>query len=204
VNSDTPNAVVFDLGKVLLDFDYSAPAKRLAARSTINETQLYELVAASNAMADYEAGLITTEAFYKCIQKGSGFTGDLQEFSAIFSDIFTPIHDMIALHSRIREIGLPTFIFSNTNELAVRHVRETYPFFADFSGYVFSFEEKSMKPAAPVYEAVEKMTGCSGSELLYIDDRPENADAGAARGWRTVQHVSPEETRRRVREWIAL
>ena len=33
------------------------------------------------------------------------------------------------------------------------------------------------------------------AEILYIDDRPENIAAGAARGWRTILHETPEKTR---------
>jgi hypothetical protein len=29
---------------------------------------------------------------------------------------------------------------------------------------------------------------------LYIDDRPENIEAGAVRGWQAVLHESPEQT----------
>ncbi len=32
---DSPKAVVFDLGKVLVDFDYSIAARRIAARSSM-------------------------------------------------------------------------------------------------------------------------------------------------------------------------
>jgi FMN phosphatase YigB (HAD superfamily) len=34
--------------------------------------------------------------------------------------------------------------------------------------------------------------------LLYIDDRLENVAAGAARGWQTVLHETPEKTRAAV------
>ena len=52
-----------------------------------------------------------------------------------------------------------------------------------------------MKPDAPIYEAMEKMCGRSGEDLIYIDDRPENIAAGAARGWRAILHESSERTR---------
>ena len=32
-------------------------------------------------------------------------------------------------------------------------------------------------------------------EILYLDDRPENIAVGEARGWQTVLHESPENTR---------
>ena len=56
-----------------------------------------------------------------------------------------------------------------------------------------------MKPHARIYEAVERITGLSGGELLYIDDRPENHAAGLARGWQSIHHVNDEATVRAVK-----
>ena len=52
-----------------------------------------------------------------------------------------------------------------------------------------------MKPDAKIYEALEKLAGRRGADILYLDDRPENVAAGAARGWRTILHETPEKTR---------
>jgi HAD superfamily hydrolase (TIGR01509 family) len=52
-----------------------------------------------------------------------------------------------------------------------------------------------MKPTAKLYEIVERATGRRGAEILYIDDRPENVQAGAARGWQAILHESPTTTR---------
>ena len=48
-----------------------------------------------------------------------------------------------------------------------------------------------MKPDAKIYEALETMTGKRGAEILYLDDRPENVDAGAARGWQVILQTDP-------------
>jgi hypothetical protein len=39
------------------------------------------------------------------------------------------------------------------------------------------------------------MAGRRGADLVYLDDRPENIAAGAARGWRAILHESTEKTR---------
>jgi HAD superfamily hydrolase (TIGR01509 family) len=101
----------------------------------------------------------------------------------------------IALHAELRQRGFKTFIFSNTNDLAIEHVRHNFPFFANFDGYIFSFEVGAMKPQPKIYEALETLTGKRGAELIYIDDRPENIEAGAARGWQAILHETPEQTR---------
>jgi len=114
---------------------------------------------------------------------------------SIFADIFTPMQPMIELHAAIRQKGFPTWIFSNTNELAVQSIRKHFPFFAHFNGYILSYEHGAMKPDAKLYEVVERETGRSAGEILYLDDRPENIEAGKARGWQAVLHESPEKTK---------
>ena len=102
---------------------------------------------------------------------------------------------MIELHAELRWRGFKTYIFSNTNDLAIEHIRRNFSFFKNFDGYIFSYEVKAMKPDAKIYEALEAMTKKSGAEIVYIDDRLENTEAGAARGWRTILHESPEKSR---------
>ena len=101
----------------------------------------------------------------------------------------------IALQKELRQQGFKTFIFSNTNDLAIEHVRRNFPFFKDFDGYIFSYEVGGMKPQPEIYAAMEAMTGKRGADLIYIDDRRENIEAGLARGWRAIWHESPEKTR---------
>lgn len=191
--------IVFDLGKVLVDFDYSIATQKLAARSTRPLENLHSHLGGSTLLVEYETGLMTTEAFFAEVQKATGFLGDLREFGEFFSQIFTPIMPMIALHAELRQRGFKTCIFSNTNELAIEHIRRDFPFFAHFDEYVYSYEVKAMKPAAPIYAVVEQVTGKRGAEIIYLDDRPENIAAGSARGWRTVLHESPESTRAALR-----
>ena len=95
----------------------------------------------------------------------------------------------------IRRKGIPTYIFSNTNDLAVEHIQRAFPFFANFDGYIYSHEVGAMKPAAKIYEALEKMSGKRGADIVYLDDRPENIAAGAARGWQTILQTEPAKSR---------
>jgi FMN phosphatase YigB (HAD superfamily) len=188
-------AIIFDLGKVLVDFDYSIAALKIAARSTKKIPDLKHFLGSSPILARYESGLLTREQFFAEMRQITGFTGDVDEFAGDFADIFIPIPQMIALHGELRQCGFQTYIFSNTNDIAIGHVRQNFSFFRHFDGYVFSYEVKSMKPQPEIYEAMEKTSGRRGADLIYIDDRPENIETGNARGWRTILHETPEKTR---------
>lgn len=195
-----PSVVVFDLGKVLLDFDYSIAARKIAARAKSKPDAIRVFVDHMPVLLRYETGLLTREEFFAEICALTGYDGDIEEFGLYFGDIFSPIEPMIELHAAIHREKIPTWIFSNTNDLAIEHIRRNFPFFKNFDGYIFSHEQGSMKPEVKIYEALERMAGRRGSEILYIDDRPENIDAGAARGWQTILHESPGKTRAAIRE----
>ncbi len=195
----SPPTVIFDLGKVLLEFDYGIVARRLAAHSGRDAEQIRGLLDQSPLLFRFESGQMTNDEFFREVSSFTGYTGAFDEFADIFGDIFAPIAPMIELHAQLRARGVQTFIFSNTNDLAIRHIRTNFPFFAGFTGYVYSHEAGTMKPDARIYEIVERRTNRSGAELLYIDDRLENVEAGAARGWRVVHHQTPEQTIAAVR-----
>src|SRR6267143_1051122 len=151
-----PEVVVFDLGKVLVDFDYSIASRQMAA------VEVQHFIDHSPLLRRYETGAINREQFYQEVCRVTGYAGDLDAFSRSFADIFTPIEPMIALHARLREQRLPTFIFSNTNDLAVAHIRQNFPFFGHFNAYVLSYEHGAMKPDAKLYEVVERVTNKRG------------------------------------------
>ncbi len=195
-----PAIVVFDLGKVLVDFDYSLAGRRIATNASRSPAEVQAVLDHSPLLYRFETGLMSREEFYETVREQTGFRGSLQEFCNYFADIFTEMPEMTALHRELRSRNIPAYIFSNTNDLAIEHIRRAFPFFATFDGYIFSYEVGAMKPAARIYEAVEQLSGRRGAEVLYVDDRAENIAAGEARGWRTILQVSPATTWASIRE----
>ncbi len=189
-----PQVVVFDLGKVLVDFDYGIAARKIAQRARLSASEVQDLIDHAPLLYRFETGEIDQQGFFREVAAATGFGGDFEEFGSFFADIFTPIEPMVNLHARLRAKQVPTFILSNTNDLAIGHIRRNFPFFSDFDGYVLSYEEGAMKPDPKIYEAIERLAGLSGEQILFLDDREENAAAGLARGWQVIHHQDPAET----------
>jgi FMN phosphatase YigB (HAD superfamily) len=187
--------VVFDLGKVLVDYDYRIAARKIAAQSNLSSAKIEVLIQQSPLIIDYESGRLKRSEFFEQICRVTGYRETMDVFGRLFADIFTPIPVMIELHAELRCRGIPTYIFSNTNDLAVEHIQRNFPFYDNFDGYVLSYKIGIMKPDAGIYEALEKLAGRRGKEIIFFDDRLENMQAGAARGWRAVLHESPEKSR---------
>lgn len=189
-----PEVVVFDLGKVLVDFDYGIAARNIAAHANLAASQIQKVIEHSPLLVRYETGLINTEEFYAQVCAQTGFRGDQRNFSQLFGDIFFPIEPMLELHAQLLERQIPTFILSNTNEMAVQYIRGKFPFFRNFQSYVFSYEHGALKPDSKLYEVMEKVTQRGAEKILYLDDRLENVQAGIERGWQVIHHQKPQET----------
>jgi FMN phosphatase YigB (HAD superfamily) len=192
-------AVVFDLGKVLVDFDYLVAARKIAAGGKMTAQEVMSFLSRSPSFPAFERGTVDRKQLFAEICAVTGFTGSMEEFGGYFADIFTSIEPMVELNRTLRAKGIPTYIFSNTNDLAIEHIRRSFPFFSQFTGYIYSYQHGFLKPEAGLYEAVERESGFKGADILYLDDRPENVAAGAQRGWQVILHESPDASVKAVR-----
>src|SRR4051812_7867272 len=115
--------IVFDLGKVLLDFDYGLAAQRIGRTCRLSFDEMRTVLSGPSLLYPYETGLTTKAEFFEQICTATGYGGTIDDFSRDFCDIFTPIEPMVALQSQLRAKGYPSFIFSNTNDMGISHIR---------------------------------------------------------------------------------
>lgn len=194
--SEPPEVVVFDLGKVLVDFDYGRAVRRLPPLIRVSLDEVRRLLTESPLLTDYETGRLDTRQFYEQFVEATGFAAGQPEFESIFNDIFSEITPMTQAVARLRSKGWICAAFSNTNPMAIEHLDRHYAFMRDLQPRILSYEHGRMKPDPALYEVVERLTGCSGPTLFFVDDREENVATARARGWCAVVHREPAETLR--------
>jgi len=195
-------AVVFDLGKVLLHFDFGIAAKNLARHADATAEEILALINQTPHLHAYERGEVSSEAFYQNIGTLCGYHESFEVFSNDFADIFKEWDVMVAFMRSLKSEQVPIMVFSNTNEIAVSFIRETFPFFSEFDHHCYSYEHGMMKPTSALYEKVEQILGRQGKDLFFIDDKAENVEAAIERGWSGQIHVHPEETISAVKKWL--
>ena len=192
--------LVFDLGKVFVDFDYKIPIKQLAKRCALSEEEIYKRLIKSPLFMEFESGLISTAEFLKKAKEISGFNGEPEELIPYLLEHFRPITLMIDLHRQCKALGYKTFLFSNTNELVIAYFRKVFPFINEFDGHIFSYEYGCMKPDSRLYKILEKKSGYSGDKIVYIDDISENINEGLKFGWQAFVHKDYETTKNHLIE----
>jgi len=202
MNKQQDKAVIFDLGNVLLSFDFNIAAGKLAQQSDKSPSEIRTLIDQSSVLHTFEKGQMSQESFYKSISESSGYQGSLEEFRQDFSDIFAAIQPMIDFMRELKQQGITTGVFSNTNEMAADFIRARYTFFSEFDHYCLSYEHGAMKPEESLYRLVEKMSSRKGDQLFFIDDRAENVEAAIDLGWSGQVHSDPEQTISKVKAWL--
>lgn len=173
-------AFLFDIGNVLVRFDHSRAVEQIQRKSEATAEQIRGVV--ESMISPLETGSLSTEDFLQQAVEGMGFQGTTNEFAEIYCSIFIP-HDPMGelvqkLHGRY-----PLYLFSNTSELHLAHLRQNYPVFEAFTDGVFSMRVKSMKPDRKIYEAAAELMQVKPHEVFYIDDLPANTKQGAEFGF---------------------
>jgi HAD superfamily hydrolase (TIGR01509 family) len=175
------DAIIFDIGNVLLRFDFSLVTQRIAPFCASDASSIHSLLAPLKD--ELESGRIHGETFLQEASRIIGYTGERSLFRAAWQEIFTPIE---ATHRLVEQLhhSRPLFLLSNTNDLHAEYFLSQYPVFAHFQNAVYSHECGLMKPADSIYaHALEKFS-LRAEQVFFIDDLAPNVKAARAAGWR--------------------
>jgi putative hydrolase of the HAD superfamily len=185
------SAICFDLGKVLLNFDWQIMLRRIAEHSPLPPEEISRRLSNNPNLLHYETGSVTTREFFSYFKKLTGFRGTIDELRAVFCEIFTPLSEHIALAALLAP-HYPLAIISNTSEAHIAYAEAKYSFFTLFRARIYSHEVGTMKPRPEIYQAaLAALGGIDPLEALLIDDLEPNILGAAKLGWQTI-HLRPE------------
>jgi FMN phosphatase YigB (HAD superfamily) len=176
------DAVIFDIGNVLLKFDYMVAARRLMAHNGLTEVPDREpIVAAKEAL---EGGRIQRAEFLQLVRPEFSHTGSDEEFLAMWEDIFEENVPMTRFAIGLAARGVPTFLLSNISCIHHDFIFSRYPVFATFRDGVFSYRAGALKPEPRIYEIAIAQFGIDPARTLFIDDLAANIAAAEQLGLR--------------------
>lgn len=180
-------AFLFDIGNVILPFDFTISARKLAARSAVSAEEVLALV--SPLTVDLELGRLSPEDFIAAASERIGYAGDPGFFHSAFADIFDPNLPMVAFIESLKAEGIPLYLLSNTNGIHASFFESAYPVFGLFDGGIYSHEVGLMKPDPAIFELAKTALSLDPAATIYIDDLAANCEAGAAAGFRSVVYA---------------
>ena len=171
--------IIFDLGKVVFDFDLMPAYKELAEITGRSVAQGIAEFKVGEALENYERGDLTTEQYREYVSRMMNYPFSEKEFSRMWNCIFTVlvpgIENLIAkLKSKYRVVAL-----SNTNDLHSQQWQQQFPMVDSWFDAIYqSHQIRHRKPEPESYLWVLREQNCNPDDALFIDDMPENI-AGA-------------------------
>ena len=180
-------AILFDLGKVLVNFNFETGVQALHAACSISRNRLEEVLWDENWICRYERGEISTSEFHAYLRETADLGLDLPDFCETWSSVFLPgllvSEDLLLALKR----KYPLILVSNTNELHIDFVRTNYRVLDYFDHHVLSYEVGSLKPDRKIFEYAIAVSGHEPEALFFIDDREENIVAARQLGMHAHQ-----------------
>jgi putative hydrolase of the HAD superfamily len=188
------DALLFDLGRVVLDVDFNRTLGRWAAHAGCAPAQLVELFFHDEAYRRHETGAISDAEFFAALRASLGIELSDAQFLEGWNAIFVGEMPGIApLLSRAAQ-RLPLYAFSNTNGAHVEHFSVAYAgVLGHFREIFLSSTIGLRKPDAAAYDHVVKAMGVPAGRIVFFDDLAENIEGARARGLTAVHVNSPDD-----------
>jgi putative hydrolase of the HAD superfamily len=167
-------ALLFDLGKVLIDFNFETGVQALHGACSISRGRFEEVLWDETWIQRYERGEISTAEFHTYLRETAALEMDLQGFCNVWSSVFLPgllVSEKLLATLKSR---YPLILVSNTNEAHFEFVRTHYPAVDYFEQHILSYEVGSLKPDRKIFEQAIRVSGCRPEALFFTDDREEN------------------------------
>ncbi len=182
-----PSAVVFDVGRVLYDWDPRFLYKRLIPEDRALDAFLRDVVThdwhfqhdAGRDFADTSAELIALHPQHADLIAAWG--------PRFLDSIPGPIAGMHALVQRLDEGGVPLFAITNfSHEFWPPFRAQESALFDRFRAIVVSGAEKLVKPDAAIYRLALDRFGLRPEQAVFIDDNAANIAGAEAIGMHAV------------------
>ena len=182
---------LFDIGKVILDFDFRIATKRLAPFCGFPPEEILQRIASWNGLVPFEEGKIAPPEFFEDMRELLNLSVPPDVFLPIWTDIFTENKEVSSLLRRL--LGkIPLALISNTNALHFGYCYQTFPIIREVGQFVLSYEVGCRKPDPRIYQTALSRFNTPAQQTIYVDDLEELVRAGKMFGLEAIQFEGAE------------
>lgn len=195
-NAPVTRALLFDLGRVLLDIDVERAVHVWAPHSRMPREALRARFTSDEPFQRHETGHLDNDGYFAHLRQALALDCDLpvvqQGFDAL---IVGEIQETVRLLEQVRT-QLPCYAISNTNPSHLAAIERGFPgFLPRFTRVFVSHQIGHRKPQPAAFEHVLRAIGVPPPEVLLFDDLADNVAGAQALGLQAVLVTGPEDVR---------
>jgi 2-haloacid dehalogenase len=199
--SDQINAIIFDLGGVLIDWN-----PRYVYRQIFESEEridwFFENICTSDWNENQDAGRSLQEATDELLAKHPDYESEIRAYYGRWEEMLGgPIHATVDILRQIKDKGkFKLYALTNWSAETFPVALERYEFLHWFEGIVMSGEERTRKPFRDIYETLLNRFKIDAPQALFIDDSLRNVKGAEAVGIRGIHFESPQKLKDQLEE----
>ena len=193
-------AIIFDIGRVLVQVDVSRPMSGLAQGIALSPADIWSAITNDPRWPDWQEGRISPRDWHLHLTKRLGGSLTFEQFTAVWNRAIDPVpileSDLFERLSKRYRLAL----LSNTDPIHVAHLESTYGFFRHFPkpARIYSCVVGASKPNPLIYREALRASKARAEEAVYIDDIPSYVEAAQRLGITGITFQSPEQLDREM------
>jgi len=180
------NAIIFDLGNVLVDFNHRIAADRISKFTDKSPDEMFNIFFDSELTGLFEEGKISPKEFFLKIKDMLNLELDYDSFLPIWNEIFFLTKENLAVYNLAKQLknNYKIALLSNINILHFDYLKKKFPVFDAFHNIITSYEVGARKPHPLIYKKTLDILESLPHQVFYTDDRPELAQSAKELGIR--------------------
>lgn len=176
-------AVVFDVGRVLYQWDMAVLIDTLTDDAALRDHILSEVITEAWHF-QHDAGRPLADMLAERIAEFPHAERFLRAYATRFNETIPgPVAGSLEIVRELASAGVPLYAITNFGAEFWAAFRPTAPIFDLFGDIVVSGEEKLVKPDPAIYALAAERFGHAPRAMLFIDDNLANVEAARACGW---------------------
>jgi glucose-1-phosphatase len=191
--------IIFDLGKVIIPFDFQRGYDLMAPHCGYAADQIPERLRSCDLVTRFESGQVEADVFVRELSALLDLNVSYDEFCEIWSSIFSP--DTLIPEEMLERLKTQhrLVLLSNTNAIHWDMVSRRYPLLSHFDEHVLSHRVGALKPDPRIYRAAIQAAQCDPEECFFTDDIAAYVEGARQHRIDAVQFQNREQIERELR-----
>jgi 2-haloacid dehalogenase len=187
--------IVFDLGKVLIEWDPRYVYRKVFANPEKMEWFLSHVCSNEWNLAQ-DGGRSFDDGVVEATGRFPEYAAEIAMYRDRWMDMVPgAIEGSVQILEELHRRGVPLYAITNWNGDTFRATRSRFSFLNLFRDVVVSGDEKIIKPDPAIFDLLAKRNGISLTDSLFIDDSLKNVAGAEAVGMQGHHFTTPESLR---------
>lgn len=185
--------IVFDVGKVLVDFNWKQVFTALGFEGETYR-KVEEATVKSAAWGEFDRGKLTDEEVLQSfLAQAPDCETEIRTFWEHVPDTIRRYDYAESWIQDLKEKGYKVYLLSNYPNRTYHLTRKELSFVDMVDGGIFSYQIKKIKPDPAIYQALFEKYSLVPEECVFLDDNGDNVAAARKLGMKAIQFHGKEQ-----------